>query len=90
MVASRRKKKSAKHRNRGSGHDSIANKIIHEIINAKYDITENEANLVKDALNYSTETRTMTSLMKRDLESVTSSIFKSRRKLIEKKYLLIS
>jgi len=85
MVARRHKKKSAKHRNHGSSHDSIANKIIHEIINAKYDITENEANLVKDALNYSTETRTMTSLMKRDLESVTSSIFKSRRKLIEKK-----
>jgi len=85
MVARRHKKKSAKHRNRGSSHDSIANKIIHEIINAKYDITENEVNLVKDTLNYSTETRTMTSLMKRDLESVTSSIFKSRRKLIEKK-----
>ena len=84
MVARRHKKKSVKH-NRGSGRDSIANKIIHEIINARYDITENEANLVKDALNYSTETKTMTSLMKKDLESVTSSIFKSRRKLIEKK-----
>ena len=85
MVARRRKKKSARRKNHGSNHDSIVNKIIHEIINARYDITESEANLVKDALNYSTETKTMTTLMKKDLESVTSSIFKSRRKLIEKK-----
>ena len=85
MVARRRKKKSARRKNSGSNRDSAVSKIIHEIINARYDITESEANLVKDALNYSTETKTMTALMKKDLESVTSSIFKSRRKLIEKK-----
>ena len=71
--------------NQRSKRQSIVDKIIHDIMNPRYDISEIDANRVKEALNSSSEVRKIADDMKKDIDAVTNSIFASRRKLIKKK-----
>jgi len=71
--------------NQRSKRQSIVDKIIHDIMNPRYDISEIDTNRVKEALNSSSEVRKIADDMKKDIDAVTNSIFTSRRKLIKKK-----
>lgn len=81
----KKRKKSKRSANRRSKRQSIVDKIIHDIMNPRYDISEIDANRVKEALNSSSEVRKIADDMKKDIDVVTNSIFASRRKLIKKK-----
>ena len=71
--------------NQRSKRQSIVDKIIYDIMNPRYDISEIDTNRVKEALNSSSEVRKVADDMKKDIDAVTNSIFASRRKLIKKK-----
>jgi len=81
----KKRKKNSHSTNKRSKRQSIVDKIIHDIMNPRYDITETDVNRVRDALNSSSEGRKMTDAMKKDIDAVSNSIFVSRRKLIKKK-----
>ncbi len=81
----KKRRKNSHSTNKRSKRQSIVDKIIHDIMNPRYDITETDVNRVRDALNSSSEVRKMTDAMKKDIDAVSNSIFVSRRKLIKKK-----
>ena len=81
----KKRKKSKRSANRRSKRQSIVDKIIHDIMNPRYDISEIDTNRVKEALNSSSEVRKIADDMKRDIDTVTNTIFTSRKKLIKKK-----
>ena len=81
----KKRNKSSRSKNQRSKRQSIVDKIIHDIMNPRYDISETDVNRVKDALNSSSEVRNMTDGMKKDIDAVSNSIFASRKKLIKKK-----
>ena len=81
----KKRRKSRRTANQRSKRQSIVDKIIHDIMNPRYDISEIDANRVKEALNSSSEVRKIADDMKKDIDTVTNSIFASRRKLIKKK-----
>ena len=83
MAKKRRKNKRTT--NQRSKRQSIVDKIIHDIMNPRYNISEIDTNRVKEALNSSSEVRKIADDMKKDIDTVTNSIFSSRRKLIKKK-----
>ena len=83
MAKKRRKNKRTT--NQRSKRQSIVDKIIHDIMNPRYNISEVDTNRVKEALNSSSEVRKIADDMKKDIDAVTNSIFSSRRKLIKKK-----
>ena len=81
-----KKRRKGRHStNQRSKRQSIVDKIIHDIMNPRYDISEIDTNRVKEALNSSSEVRKIADDMKKDIDAVTNSIFASRRKLIKKK-----
>ena len=81
-----KKRRKGRHStNQRSKRQSIVDKIIHDIMNPRYDISEIDTNRVKEALNSSSEVRKIADDMKKDIDAVTNSIFTSRRKLIKKK-----
>ena len=81
----KKRKKSKRSANRRSKRQSIVDKIIHDIMNPRYDISEIDTNRVREALNSSSEVRKIADDMKRDIDTVTNTIFTSRKKLIKKK-----
>ena len=81
----KKRRKSKRSANQRSKRQSIVDKIIHDIMNPRYDISEIDTNRVKEALNSSSEVRKIADDMKKDIDAVTNSIFTSRRKLIKKK-----
>ena len=81
-----KKRRKGRHSTNGrSKRQSIVDKIIYDIMNPRYDISEIDTNRVKEALNSSSEVRKVSDDMKKDIDAVTNSIFASRRKLIKKK-----
>ena len=80
-----KRRKNSHSTNKRSKRQSIVDKIIHDIMNPRYDISEIDVNRVRDALNSSSEVRKMTDDMRKDIDAVSNSIFVSRRKLIKKK-----
>jgi len=81
----KKRRKSRHTANQRSKRQSIVDKIIHDIMNPRHDISEIDTNRVKEALNSSSEVRKIADGMKKDIDIVTNSIFASRRKLIKKK-----
>ncbi len=81
----KKRRKSRRTANQRSKRQSIVDKIIHDIMNPRYDISEVDANRVKEAINSSSEVRKIADDMKRDIDTVTNTIFTSRKKLIKKK-----
>ena len=81
----KKRNKSSRSKNQRSKRQSIVDKIIHDIMNPRYDISEIDTNRVREALNTSSEVRKIADDMKRDIDTVTNTIFASRRKLIKKK-----
>ena len=71
----KKRRKSRRSANQRSKRQSIVDKIIHDIMNPRYDISEIDTNRVKEALNSSSEVRKIADDMKKDIDAVNARIF---------------